>query len=265
MIGENDAPIRLTQPRICVVTAGGAVPSIIVNLLGDAYGPIDVVKERSETREQFLSRRVRKFGRMKVAGQFLTMLMVDWAKRFNARPMKRKLAEAGLRSRIDAAHRMHEIENVNGEGFFDAIENIKPDVILLCGCRIVSASALARIAVPVLNYHAGITPAYRGMNGGYWALATGDVENFGATIHLVDAGVDTGMILAQIRGIPRRFDGIWSHAYTQAEISRDMCVRAIGDVLSGDYETHAPQGPSAQWYHPEIWTYLWIALTKRVF
>ena len=30
------------------------------------------------------------------------------------------------------------------------------------------------------------------MNGGYWALATGDVGNFGTTVHLVDAGVDTG-------------------------------------------------------------------------
>ena len=55
---------------------------------------------------------------------------------------------------------------------------------------------------PVLNYHAGITPKYRGMNGGYWALATGDAGNFGATVHLVDAGVDTGGVLHQVRGRP---------------------------------------------------------------
>jgi methionyl-tRNA formyltransferase len=265
MTAENNAPTHLAQPRICVVTAGGAIASIIVNLLGDAYGPIDVIREQPETREELLRKRIRKFGRIRVAAQSATMFMVRWAKRLNARAMKQKLAEAGLRSSIDSMHRVHEIDDVNGGAFLEALERINPQIILLCGCRMVKASVLARVTVPILNYHAGITPAYRGMNGGYWALAMGDRENFGATIHLVDAGVDTGMIVAQVRGRPSPGDGIWSHAYTQVQMSRDMCVRAIGDVLSGDYEPRVPMGRSMQWYDPEIWTYLRIALTKRVF
>lgn len=264
MIVENKASIPLAQPRICVVTEGGAIASIIVNLLGDAYGPIDIICEQPETREDLLHRRIRKFGRVKVAAQSVTMFMVRWAKRFSARPMRRRLAAAGLRPKIDAIHRVHEVDDVNSEAFLDTLASIDPQIVLLCGCRMVKASVLARVTVPILNYHAGITPAYRGMNGGYWALAMGDDENFGATIHLVDAGVDTGMIVAQVCGLPARYDGIWSHAYTQVQMSRDMCVRAIGDVLSGNFEPRRPQGRSTQWYDPEIWTYLWIALTKRV-
>lgn len=265
MIGEGSAPAHSARPRICVVTAGGAIPSIIVNILGDAYGSIDVIRERPEAREELLGRRIRKFGRIKVAAQSATMFLVRWAKRFNARSMKRKLAEAGLRSQIDTMHRMHEIDDVNSDAFLDTLKTIDPHIVLLCGCRMVKASILARITPPILNYHAGITPAYRGMNGGYWALATGDSGNFGATIHLVDAGVDTGRIIAQVRGNPASGDGIWSYAYTQVQMSRDMCVRAIGDVLSGNFEPRLPQGPSRQWYDPEIWTYLWIAMTRRVF
>jgi len=265
MTVEYKASIPLARPRICVVTAGGAIASIIVNLLGDAYGPIDVIREQPERREELLGRRVRKFGRFKVAAQSVTMFMVRWAKRFNARSMKRRLAQAGLRSKIDTIHRVHDVDDVNSDTFLGTLKNIDPDIILLCGCRMVKASVLARVTAPTLNYHAGITPAYRGMNGGYWALANGDSANFGATIHLVDAGVDTGMIVAQVRGRPARYDGIWSYAYSQAQMSREMCVRVIADVLSGNYEPRAPQGRSAQWYDPEIWTYLWIALTRRVF
>lgn len=252
------------QPRICVVTSGGAIASIIVNLLGDAYGPIDVIREQPETRQELLSRRIRRFGRIRVAGQSMTMSMVRWAKRFNSRPIKRKLAAAGLRSEMDAKHRIHQVDDVNGDAFLEALARIDPQVVLLCGCRIVKPATLARITVPILNYHAGITPTYRGMNGGYWALATGDKENFGATIHLVDAGVDTGSIIAQVRGRPAAGDGIWSHAYTQVEMSRGMCVQAVGDALSGNLQPQSSEGHSTQWYDPEIWTYLWIALTKRV-
>ena len=110
---------------------------------------------------------------------------------------------------------------------------------------------------PVLNYHAGITPKYRGMNGGYWALATGDAENFGTTVHLVDAGVDTGGVLHQARGKPQPGDTISSYALRQAAFSRDICIQAI-ERCAGRHARHRRSGlPSRQWYHPTIWSYLW--------
>ena len=56
---------------------------------------------------------------------------------------------------------------------------------------------LASAGCPVLNMHAGITPRYRGVHGGYWALAEHHPEWVGTTVHLVDPGIDTGGILAQ--------------------------------------------------------------------
>ena len=40
--------------------------------------------------------------------------------------------------------------------------------------------------------HAGITPQYRGVHGGYWAVVNNDPEHCGVTIHFVDKGIDTG-------------------------------------------------------------------------
>ena len=63
----------------------------------------------------------------------------------------------------------------------------------------ISNTTLRSTDAPFINYHSGINPAYRGMFGGYFALANGEPEHFGATVHLVDEGVDTGEILYQSR------------------------------------------------------------------
>jgi hypothetical protein len=39
-------------------------------------------------------------------------------------------------------------------------------------------------------------------------------------------------------------------------MSRDMCVRAVGDALEGKLTVVANDAPSRQWYHPPIWQYL---------
>ena len=102
------------------------------------------------------------------------------------------------------------------------------------------------------------------MNGGYWALATGDAANFGSTVHLVDAGVDTGAVLRQTRGAAEPGDTIATYALRQAALSRGMCADVVDDTLAGRFRPFTPDLPSRQWYHPTLWFYLWTGLTKGV-
>ena len=260
------ADISQTEsPRgVCVVTAGGQAPAIIINALGAAFGPIDVVMERPETMWHFLKRRAGKVGWMNLAGQFLTIKLIVQMKRLSRRSVRRIIREENLQIEIGAQHRIHNIESVNSPDFIEKIDAFRPEAVFLCGCRIVKPDILARVLVPMLNYHAGITPQYRGMNGGYWALANGDDANFGATVHYVDAGVDTGAVIAQVRGSPGKGDMIWTYPLRQAAMSRAMCVVSIQAVLEGGAEPIETIGPSVQHYHPEIWRYLWVGITKGV-
>ena len=82
--------------RICVVTAGGHHPAIIINSLTDAFGPIDVIREKPEGRSLFLKRRAKKVGYAKIAGQLVTMLLIVAMKRIQAGKIKRRLREQGL-------------------------------------------------------------------------------------------------------------------------------------------------------------------------
>jgi methionyl-tRNA formyltransferase len=141
---------------------------------------------------------------------------------------------------------------------------LKPDVVLVIGTRIIGKETLAAIAAPVINFHSGINPKYRGQAGGYWALAMGDAPNAGVTVHLVDEGVDTGAVLYQARFEATPQDNFLTYFYIQAAVARPLAVKAVEDALAGRLNPVKVDLPSQQFYHPTLWSYLWIGWTKGV-
>ena len=246
------------------MTEGGPHIWAIVNALSDRFGPVTVILETPESKRALLQRRARKQGWISVTGQLGTMVLTRLGKRFLAARADRIAAENGLETSPRENQPIVDVPSANSLEFLAEIDRLKPSVILLAGCRLLSKETLAALPCPVLNYHAGISPKYRGMNGGYWALVTGDAENFGATVHLVDAGVDTGDVLHQMRGRPEPGDNLMLYALRLASLSRGICIRAVEDALASRLALQKPDMPSMQWYHPTIWFYLWTGLTKGV-
>jgi folate-dependent phosphoribosylglycinamide formyltransferase PurN len=249
---------------IVVVTEGGPHIWAIVNAIADQLGPVSVILESPESKKQLLLGRARRQGWLLAVGQLGTMVLTRLGKRFFAGHAERLIADQKLETEPRPGQKIVHVSSANAADCLQAIADIRPGVVLLAGCRLLSRQTLAQMPCPVLNYHAGIAPKYRGMNGGYWALASGDPQNFGTTVHLVDAGVDTGDVLKQARGRPEPGDTISSYALRQAAFSRDICVEAVRDALDGKLATIKPDLPSKQWYHPTIWFYLWTGLTRRV-
>jgi phosphoribosylglycinamide formyltransferase-1 len=78
-----------------------------------------------------------------------------------------------------------------------AVLEHRPDLVVCAGfMRILGAPFLDGIGRPVVNTHPALLPAFPGAHAVRDALAHG-VTITGTTVHLVDAGVDTGPILAQ--------------------------------------------------------------------
>lgn len=74
----------------------------------------------------------------------------------------------------------------------------KPDLVISAGfLKLVGADFLAAFGDRYLNTHNSLLPAFPGMHGPRDALAYG-VRVAGATLFFVDAGVDTGPIIAQV-------------------------------------------------------------------
>jgi len=73
----------------------------------------------------------------------------------------------------------------------------EPDVVVLAGfMKLVGESFLAAHGGRTVNTHPALSPSFPGMHGPADALAYG-VKVTGCTLFVVDAGVDTGPILAQ--------------------------------------------------------------------
>lgn len=81
----------------------------------------------------------------------------------------------------------------------DRVAAFEPDVVVLSGfMRLLSPAAVARFEPALLNTHPAFLPEFPGAHGVRDALAAGVAET-GASVIVVDSGVDTGPILAQQR------------------------------------------------------------------
>jgi formyltetrahydrofolate-dependent phosphoribosylglycinamide formyltransferase len=79
----------------------------------------------------------------------------------------------------------------------EAVAAYEPDLVVSAGfMKILGATFLERFAGRVVNTHPALLPAFPGAHAVADALAHG-VKVTGCTVHLVDAGVDTGPIVAQ--------------------------------------------------------------------
>ena len=80
------------------------------------------------------------------------------------------------------------------------VAGFEPDLVASAGfMKLLGESFLARFGGSVINTHPALLPSFPGMHGPRDALNHG-VKVSGATVFLVDAGVDTGRILAQGAG-----------------------------------------------------------------
>ncbi|MBB4066919.1 formyl transferase [Gellertiella hungarica] len=252
------------SPTVLVLTSGGFNPNMLINGLFRSFPGLRVVEEQPESKSVLLKRRIRRFGYVNAAGQLATMVLSRFGKRFAEDRIQAIAREHGLSGERDPRVPVDHVESLNDAAAHALVARLKPAVVVTVSCRILSKATLAAIPCPVINLHSAINPAYRGQMGGYWALVSGDRDNFGSTIHLVDEGVDTGAVLHQVRTTPARGDSMWTYPALLTAISVDPMRQAVEDAIHGTLKPTQATGPSHLWFNVPIWTWLYHGLTKGI-
>ncbi|WP_374458271.1 phosphoribosylglycinamide formyltransferase [Nocardioides sp.] len=113
----------------------------------------------------------------------------------------------------------------------DKVAAFEPDLVVSAGfMKLVSPEFLEQFLT--LNTHPALCPAFPGMHGPRDALEHG-VKVTGATLFVVDAGVDTGPIVAQVPVEVREDDDVASLHERIKTAERAMLVDAVGRIARG--------------------------------
>lgn len=255
----------MKNKKLLFIAGKGLSSQIILNALYQSFGVDAAIFEEKESTKTFLKRRIKKLGYLQVAGQIMFQLViVPLLRRQAAVVIDSMLHKASVDTTQNVDIPIHEVASANDNSVIELIQNIQPDLIVINGTRILSKKLLAAISCPVINMHAGITPKYRGVHGAYWALVNDDKKNCGVTVHLVDAGVDTGEVLYQslIKCAPE--DNFLTYPIKQLVAGIPFLLKAVEDAFSNKLTPYSASGNSKQWYHPTIWQYLYMRIKKGI-
>lgn len=126
-----------------------------------------------------------------------------------------------------------------GDELLTTIREWEPDLVVLSGLmRLLPATVVDALAPNVINTHPAYLPEFPGAHGVRDALAAGVAET-GASVIVVDAGVDSGPILAQER-IPV-LPGDTEHSLHERikPVERRLLIDTVRGIATGEIDLSA--------------------------
>ncbi len=127
------------------------------------------------------------------------------------------------------------------------LEAAGPDLVLLAGfLSILTDPVIERWSGSIVNIHPSLLPRHggAGMYGIHVhraVLAAGDAES-GCTVHYVDAGTDTGAVIAQARCRVHPTDTPETLATRVQAAEKRLLISTLADLLSGSRAHQANHG-----------------------
>jgi methionyl-tRNA formyltransferase len=248
----------MNPEKIILLAGKGFSTQAVYHALSESFNIEKVIIEQPVNRKEFIKRRIKKLGLFTVAGQVLFQFIIIPVLHILSKKRRRELIEAGaLAMREIPPGKCIQVPSINDERVIELLDQLRPSVVIVNGTRIISKKVLEATSAKFVNTHAGITPAYRGVHGAYWALANNDAAHCGVTVHLVDTGIDTGGILYQgiIKVTPK--DNFVTYPYIQIQAGIALLKKALADLKQGRAMVIQPGGESKLWSHPTIWQYVY--------
>ena len=113
--------------------------------------------------------------------------------------------------------------------------------------QILKPSLLAIPRIVAANFHASLLPAYRGKHPVFWALRNGE-RSAGLTVHVMQAGLDTGDILFQVRLRTRKRDSVATLYDRIMDGSLGLVRRLVDDAANGTLHRKPQARAGASYY-----------------
>jgi len=90
------------------------------------------------------------------------------------------------------------VPHINHPDVVRLADETEPDLIAVFGTSLIRGELLHKGRLGMVNLHGGLSPDYRGADCTFWALYNAEPEKIGCTLHYIDAGIDTGRLIAHV-------------------------------------------------------------------
>jgi len=242
--------------KILVLAVDERTTWMLTNAIFEICPDLEVLLLSKHSKIDILFSRYKKNGFLSAIGQlifiFFSKLFLSSKKKY----ISKLIQHANL---LDSNLNNIAVTNLGNDEDFKVAEYLKnhnPDIVVVNGTKILSKNILNSCNAEFINLHCGITPAYRGVHGAYWALVNNDIENCGVTIHQVDSGIDTGAIFYQQRIVVSELDNFHVYPFKQYILGIPLMLKVINDISNNNTQNLQNTLPSRLYQHPTIVQYL---------
>lgn len=141
----------------------------------------------------------------------------------------------------------HKPARARDPNFIELIRSLHPDLMVVVAYGQILPQALLDVPrLGCLNVHTSILPKYRGAAPIQWAIVEGEKET-GVSIMKMDAGLDTGPVVAEARTAITDDDDSQKLHDRLATMGADILVHTIPDFASGRIEPKPQPGEGASY------------------
>ena len=155
---------------------------------------------------------------------------------------------------VATAHSLpvYQPEKVRKPDFMCVLERLAPDVIVVAAFgQLLPQTVLDIPPCGTINLHPSLLPKYRGAAPIQWALINGETET-GVTLMLLDAGEDTGDIIATSRIRIRNEDDAFTLTEQLAQLAANQLVRLLSEMPAGAPPPATPQNNAEATHAPRL-------------
>ena len=149
-----------------------------------------------------------------------------------------------------------EVPHINHPDVIKLIDRYQPDLIIVFGTSLLKGALLEKGRLGIINLHGGLSPDYRGADCTFWALYNQEPEKVGCTVHYINAGIDTGNIIAHISPEIKNSDDELTLFWRAVKSSTHFFTELLNKIEQGEsfgqtqaHKGHLYQVKDRRWEH----------------
>ena len=128
----------------------------------------------------------------------------------------------------------YEVAHHNSESCQLLIDEIKPEIGIIAGARILKSHIIERFPKGIINFHPGDIPGARGLDGLQWSICK-DVP-LAVTSHIINKQIDSGKVLMKKQLDVYPDDTIFDLSERMYETQLDMIHPSFESLINQSFE-----------------------------